>query len=73
MAGRPKTRDSIKGEILAGMVSQNITAEEMADALKISISTFYRLLKKHTDSWTIGQVRTALKCCGLELNISAKD
>ena len=58
---RPKTRDSIKGEILNGMLVENITAEEMAEALDVSRSTFYRMIKDHTDNWSIWQVRTALK------------
>lgn len=67
---RPKTRDSIKGEILNGMLTQNITAEDMAKTLNVSRSTFYRMMKQHTDTWTIHQVRVALSACDLCLKCS---
>ena len=67
---RQKIRDPIKGEILDCLYRGEVTADAMADALDISRSTFYRMLKAHTDTWPVGKLRTALKCCGLELHIS---
>ena len=70
---RKKTRDPIKGEILDGMLRNEITAEAMAEALNISRSKFYRMLKEHTDNWPLGMVKTAFKCCGMELSFYVKE
>lgn len=67
--GRPKTRDPIKGVILESMLRLGLDAEDMATAVGVSRSTFYRMMKEHTDTWTIAQVRCALKLCGEELSV----
>lgn len=64
---RPKTRDAIKGEILNGMLVNDISADDMAKALNVSRSTFYKMLKEHTETWKLCQIAAALKMCGLSL------
>lgn len=71
--GRPKTRDYIKGEILNGMLVNDISAREMAEAVGVSKSKFYKMLKQHTDSWKINQISAALKMCGLTLEIKVAE
>lgn len=70
---RPKTRDPIKGVILESMLRLGLDAEDMATAVGVSRSTFYRMMKEHTDSWPLGMVKTAFKCCGMELFFSVKE
>ena len=68
--GRPKTRDPIKGVILESMLRLGLDAEDMATAVGVSRSTFYRMMKEHTDTWTIHQVSAALSACDLRLKCS---
>jgi len=45
------------------------TQEQIAEKMGISLSTYKRLLKKHTRDWTIDQLTLALRAVDIRMTI----
>ena len=67
---KPK-KDRLKADLLERMGAYKMTNAEMAAAMKISRSTFQRLLKEHTDEWTVEQLTLAFRAVKVRLSITA--
>lgn len=49
------------------MTEKNVNNEDMAKALKIAQSTFYRKLNKKGENFTVGQMHRIVEILGLNL------
>ena len=71
LAETPKEkRDSLKAELLERMTATHTTNADMAEYMNISRSTFQRLLKEHTDEWTVEQLTLAFRAVKVRLSIT---
>ena len=65
---KPKP-DRLKAVLLERMRSEGKSQAEIAEAINVSPSTFQRLLKKHSDEWTVNQITLALRAVDVRLSI----
>ena len=65
-------RDRLKADLLERQNAYGKTNEQMAVAMGISRSTYQRLLKQHTEEWTVKQLQTAFHAVGVHLSISSE-
>jgi hypothetical protein len=49
-------RDPVKGLILAAAMDQGKTQADCAAMAKVSVSTYQRMLDKHSDEWVLRQI-----------------
>ena len=71
LAETPKEkRDSLKAELLERMTATHTTNADMADAMHISRSTFQRLMKTHTDDWTVSQIKSAFRAVKVRISLT---
>lgn len=64
-------RDRLKADLLERQLAYNKTNEDMAAAMGISRSTYQRLLKQHTEEWTVKQLTAAFHEVGVRLHITS--
>ena len=67
-ASKPRP-DRLKAVLLERMRSEGIRQEKVANAMNVSPSTFQRLLKKHSDEWTVEQITLALRAVDVRLSL----
>ena len=67
-ASKPRP-DRLKAVLLERIRSKGIRHDEVAKAMNISPSTFQRLLKKHSDEWTVEQITLALRAVDVRLSL----
>ncbi len=65
---KPKP-DRLKAVLLERMRSGGKSQAEIAEAMNVSPSTFQRLLKKHSDEWTVKQITLALRAVDVRLSL----
>ena len=65
---KPKP-DRLKAVLLERIRSKGIRHDEVAEAMNVSPSTFQRLLKKHSDEWTVEQITLALRAVDVRLSL----
>ena len=65
---KPKP-DRLKAVLLERMRSEGKSQAEIAEAINVSPSTFQRLLKKHSDEWTVNQITLALRAVDVRLSL----
>lgn len=65
---KPKP-DRLKAVLLERMRSEGKSQAEIAEAIDVSPSTFQRLLKKHSDEWTVNQITLALRAVDVRLSL----
>lgn len=61
--------DRLKAILLERMRSEGKSQAEVAGAMNVSPSTFQRLLKKHSDEWTVNQITLALRAVDVRLTL----
>jgi len=61
--------DRLKAELLERANAEGKTQEQIAEKMGISLSTYKRLLKKHTGDWTIDQLTLALMAVDIRMTI----
>jgi len=61
--------DRLKAELLERANAEGKTQEQIAEKMGISLSTYKRLLKKHTGDWTIDQLTLALRAVDIRMTI----
>ena len=66
---KPK-KDRLKADLLERMDAYNMTNAQMAEAMEISRSTFQRLMKTHTDEWTISQITLAFRAVKTRISVN---
>lgn len=66
---RPRT-DRLKAELLERMQAEGVTSGQIAEAMGISKSTYYRLMQTHTDEWTVNQLTEAFRAVKVRIKIS---
>ena len=67
-ASKPRA-DRLKAILLERMRSEGKSQAEVAGAMNVSPSTFQRLLKKHSDEWTVNQITLALRAVDVRLTL----
>lgn len=67
-ASKPRP-DRLKAVLLERIRSKGIRHDEVAEAMNVSQSTFQRLLKKHSDEWTVEQITLALRAVDVRLSL----
>lgn len=67
-ASKPRP-DRLKAVLLERMRSEGKSQAEIAEAINVSPSTFQRLLKKHSDEWTVNQITLALRAVDVRLSL----
>lgn len=67
-ASKPRP-DRLKAVLLERIRSKGIRHDEVAKAMNVSPSTFQRLLKKHSDEWTVKQITLALRAVDVRLSL----
>jgi len=70
LSDRSKPRpDRLKAMLLERMQSERKTQADIAAAMGISLSTYQRLQKRHTDEWTVNQLTLALRAVDIKLSL----
>lgn len=67
-ASKPRP-DRLKAVLLERIRSEGKSQAEIAEAINVSPSTFQRLLKKHSDEWTVNQITLALRAVDVRLSL----
>ena len=63
-------KDRLKADLLERMDAYNMTNAQMAEAMQISRSTFQRLMKAHTDEWTLEQITLAFRAVKTRISVN---
>lgn len=61
--------DRMKAVLLERMHSEGKNQMEVASAMNVSLRTFQRLMKQHTETWSIEQLTLGLRSVGIRLTL----
>ena len=59
--------DPLRGILLERMKALNMTQRDVAEKMGISLSTYQRLMKQHSDKWTLEELTLALRSVNVRL------